>query len=199
MKFLRGYSHLQVRWAYYLVFILILSPSVIYAADLGIFGKIYPIEEEPLDRFLQSRASSVDWRERLDEHVNKLYTNITQFTANDTILPESSHVRSWFYDPSVRVDGQYLNPLSIMPIKKPLTIIDGRVKAQVSWLKNQILIGKKTVVLIEGGDVKNLIQLYQQPIYIDYQNEFIHKFSIKHLPAMIAQEGLQLRISEVVI
>jgi conjugal transfer pilus assembly protein TraW len=94
--------------------------------------------------------------------------------------------------------GTVINPLQWISIHKPMLFFNGDDKDQVLWVKelNKKLNGQTKLVLIKGS-ISEQEKIFQQPIYFDQAGRLTARFHIQHAPAIVAQEGLHLRISEV--
>ena len=55
--------------------------------------------------------------------------------------------------------------------------------------------GKVKPILVAGSYLA-LMQRWQLPVYFDQQGALTRKLGITHVPALVSQEGMQLRIDE---
>ena len=58
--------------------------------------------------------------------------------------------------------------------------------------------GPLTPVLV-GGSYLELMQAWQQPVYFDQAGRLTGRLGITHVPALVSQEGLKLRIDEMAL
>jgi conjugal transfer pilus assembly protein TraW len=200
----------------YGLFILIFHfmPAIALAKDLGVLGQTYPIIEEDFLEFIQNRIvqmkSNGQW-ETVKQHIQqevKAHTDRPNPVKN---ISKTIEARTWVYDPSVMVPndmrdqngqvfikaGTMMNPLKMMSLHKAWVFYDGDDVDQVVWVKqiDKEYQGKIKLILVKGS-VTEQQKIFRQPIYFDQQGRLTTKFTIQHVPALIAQEGLYLRISE---
>jgi len=112
--------------------------------------------------------------------------------------------------------GTKVNPLQHMDLNRRLFFIDSRQLAQVKWLKVQLTASNPEVsnelsrqkapiedrVILVGGSVSKLKEElgaeHENKVYFDQHGELTTKFGIKASPAVARQDGLRLKIEEVV-
>lgn len=198
-----------------LVFFCLYSP--LYAKDLGVVSKIYPINEIDLLDFIKDKIELMEkngrwekiqneWKSRVESHTDRPFSLTT---VNKTVIN-----KSWSSDPSVYVPydledangqifakaGTRINPLSIRSLHTALVFYDGDDKDQVEWVKtiNKKYSGKTKLILINGS-ISQQESIFHQPIYFDQQAKLTNHFNIAHVPAVVFQEGLHLKIMEISI
>ena len=71
-------------------------------------------------------------------------------------------------------------------------VLDGEDKEQVQWAKTQL--GKITLT---NGAPLELGKELNRPVYFDQAGILCNRFNIEAVPAIIEQDGLLLKISEV--
>ncbi len=93
--------------------------------------------------------------------------------------------------------GTRQNPLAVVSLSKHLLFFDGSDERQVAWAHATIArYGGKVKPILVAGSYLALMQRWQLPVYFDQQGALTHKLGITHVPALVSQEGLQLRIDE---
>jgi conjugal transfer pilus assembly protein TraW len=116
--------------------------------------------------------------------------------------------KSWMYDPSLTtkkdifdhknrrfvLKGTRVNPLEHVSWGDPVVFLDGKDEEQVVWAQKQ----KGKIVLVRGAPL-DLQKTLNRPVFFDQGGVLIKKFGIKHIPAMVSQEGMQLKVSEICI
>lgn len=203
---------------------MLLISSIIYAQDknfkhdgtsLGVIGQVYPIQEEDFLQFILHRLETMQQNGELGKLQNQFRDNVEKHAdrpypvahISKTLLP-----KSWNDDPSITVPydlrdkegrvfakaGTRINPLKYITIHKPMIFFDGDDEKQVAWAQklNKTLSGKIKLVLVKGSILKQE-EKFHQPIYFDQAGRFTTRFHIQHVPAIVVQEGLHLKISEV--
>ena len=113
-----------------------------------------------------------------------------------------------------------MNPLDHMDLGRRMLFVDARVKAEVEWLKMQILDAAKVkerdqnqnisglnmedrIILVGGSvfklkdELELLGEVHREKVYFDQAGELTSKFGIKATPAVALQEGRFLKIEEI--
>jgi conjugal transfer pilus assembly protein TraW len=95
--------------------------------------------------------------------------------------------------------GTRANPLEIVSLSKHLLFFDGTDERQVERARKLLAHyqGKLKPILVAGSYLA-LMQRWQLPVYFDQQGALTRKHGITQVPALLSQEGLQLRIYELV-
>lgn len=200
---------------YFFIILLMMSYHVIvFSKDLGIIGQVYPIAEEDFLALLQKRAAIMkqngdwikyqnEWRTKVERNVDRPYPvkGINKTVEN----------KIWYYDPSIVLPydlkdthnqvfakaGTRINPLSFITIHKALLFINGDDDSQVKWaIKKYQSLNQQAKIVLVNGSVLQLMKKYHQRIYFDQEGKFTTRFSIHHVPAMVIEEGKQLKIEE---
>lgn len=140
------------------------------------------------------------------------------------LAPEShrgaTKERVFYYDPSITVPydlkdhegkvfhkvGTRINPLKFKSLSAPLVFIDGNDQEQIAWVETTYLklpndsnIHKFPKIILTSGSPFQLMERWDQPIYFDQGGRLTKKLGIKHGPAVINQEGLKLKITEIAL
>ena len=94
--------------------------------------------------------------------------------------------------------GTKVNPLTHTPLHSILLFYDGDVKDQVNWaVRQDKLFQGNTKLILVNGSISKQIQLFKKRIYFDQYGRLANKLQIKHVPAIARQEGLKIRVQEV--
>ena len=95
--------------------------------------------------------------------------------------------------------GTKINPLETVNLSHNLIFFDGDDEEQVAWAKEKFSESIKTnsirLILIKGAPLK-LAEELNIPVYFD-QGGLTQKLGIHHVPAVVAQENLKLKIEEI--
>lgn len=197
-----------------LVAVAVLLSFAARAHDLGVIGPVYPIAEPSLlevilAKLRDAEASGVLARLQRDAQTRAKH-QIEQPPA--VKLTKATKARSFFYDPSIIVpyaildaDGKLLvppgttvNPLDTVSLSQALLFIDARDTAQVkraSAILDQR--GGKLKVILTGGSYLDLMRRWKRPVFFDQQGTLTEKLGIRHVPALVTQDGKRLRIEEI--
>ena len=185
------------------------------AQDLGVIGPVYPIAEPSLLEVILSKL-----REAEATGVLARLQRETQANAKRGIeepppvarITKTTRARSFYYDPSIVVPyaiadaegkvivapGTKVNPLDTVSLSKQLLFIDARDAAQVGHARNILdERGGKVKVILTGGSYLDLMRRWKRPVFFDQQGQLTSKLGIRHVPALVTQEGKRLRIDEI--
>lgn len=186
----------------------------VVADDLGTIGKTYPINEPDMIEWIKSRASGMmqsgEWNQIQQQAINKTRNYINHPPAIAGIS-DAVETKSWYYTPVVQIKedltdgqghiiakaGQY-NALRYMPFDLQLLFINGDNSKQVEWAlaKNQES-DVRTKIVLTSGSFMDLDKEHKVWFYYDQGGKYTQKLSITHVPAIVKQDGTQLKITEI--
>ena len=194
----------------------IFSVTSISAKDIGVVGKIYQISECDFLDFIKSKLLQMEKDGKLEELNKKMIKN-TQYRADRPTpvegITKAFESKSWTFDPTYIVPrdivtsnglvaqaGSKVNPLDTITLSKELIFYDADDKEQVIWAQNEDkkINGRDKLILINGS-ISSQTKLFNKPIYFDQAGSLTTRFNIKHVPAMVKQNGKILKITEVKI
>ena len=184
------------------------------AEDLGTIGPTYAIEEPHLlaaiEQQLRAKQASGELA-RLETAAKHRIVDAIENPVPLSGIARAERPRSFYFDPSIVVSenitdakgnilvpaGTRQNPLAVVSLTKQLIFFDGRDERQVTWAREAIarFEGKVKPILVAGSYLV-LMQRWQLPVYFDQQGALTRKLGITHVPALVSQEGLRLRIDE---
>jgi conjugal transfer pilus assembly protein TraW len=184
------------------------------AEDLGTIGPTYAIEEPHLltaiEQQLRTKQASGELA-RLEAEVKRRIVDAIEHPAPLPGITRAERARSFYFDPSIVVDdditdaqgnilvpaGTRENPLVVVSLSKRLLFFDASDESQVACARRTIARydGKVKPILVAGSYLA-LMQRWQLPVYFDQQGALTRKLGITHVPALVSQEGLRLRIDE---
>ena len=193
----------------------ILFSFAAHAQDLGVIGPVYPIAEPSLlevilSKLREANATGVLARIQRDTQAN-VKRGIEQ-PAPVARITKTTKARSFYYDPSIVVPyaitdaegkvivapGTKVNPLDTVSLSKTLLFIDARDAAQVGQARKLLdERGGKVKVILTGGSYLDLMRRWKRPVFFDQQGTLTEKLGIRHVPALVSQEGKRLRIDEI--
>ncbi|MGE4348866.1 MAG: type-F conjugative transfer system protein TraW [Candidatus Berkiella sp.] len=201
-----------------LCFLIILSFSIraAYAKDFGVRGPVYAIAEKNLLKLIQSRLIAMqqngtfaDMQQIIQD---KAKTGI-QRPAPVKGIRHATENRAWTVDPTwilsqsiydhkgqlIAKEGQRLNPLDFIPMPETLLFIDADNKAEIKYTQ-QLLTDKNNIkVILVNGNVVDLVENFNRPVYFDWQGLITSRFGILHTPAIVKQNGRMLSVNEVAL
>lgn len=181
---------------------LLINISEANAKDFGIQGHVFTIIEEDFLEVINARLQKVDWDEFNKNTQNKTKEYIERPTAVAGIT-RAKESKEFFYDPTYVLTqdiidhnnqllhraGTMVNPLEFTPLKEDLLFIDGDDELQVKFA----LKGQAKIILVKGSPLK-LQRKEKIWIYFDQGGILTSKLGITQVPALVTQEGLQLKI-----
>ena len=187
------------------------------SADLGTIGPTYPITEPHLLDFIRERLLEKQRSGELTRFEDEARARAREAVVNpppvDGLAP-SETARTFYFDPSVVLDepvvgasGQVLfpagtrkNPLEIVSLSKHLLFFDARDPKQVAGARQLIdRYDGRVKAILTGGSYLTLAKRWHMPVYFDQHGALTRRLGINHVPALVSQEGLRLRIDELVM
>lgn len=177
-------------------------------------GPVYSIAEPDMLEEIQSKLSQFkesgalkQWQEQA---IAKAKKSIEE--PKPLGLPRAFAARSWLIDPTYVVpqdmsDGQghtfahagdRINPLQRgVSLRQPLVFLDARDGQQIAMAKTWSSQLPIKVILV-AGRWSQASEALGQRVYFDQRGALIKRFGIQAVPAVVEQDGDQLRVSEIV-
>lgn len=198
-----------------LVITLFLSTSCFcYSENLGVIGKTYSIVEPDMIEWIKTRAATMvrtgQWRQIQDKAIANAKNQINN-PKPVTGITDAELTKTWYYKPMIELKhdltdtqghiiaktGLY-NALRYKPFDTQLLFINGNNQNQVQWAVNHAKNdGVKTKIVLTQGSFINLDKQFKIWFYYDQNGKYTQKLKIQHVPAIVVQDGEQLKISEV--
>lgn len=186
-----------------------------HAIDLGVIGPTYGIVEPHLladiDRRLREKDRSGELQKLMDEARTRGVAAVRSPVPVGG-LARASRARTFYIDPSFTLDrnvfdsqgrllypaGTRKNPLEIVSLSRRLVFFDARDASQVTRARQLLSAsGARAKPILTGGSYLELMKAWRTPVYYDQQGVLTRKLGIRHVPAIVSQEGQLLRIDEV--
>lgn len=195
------------------LFIILKLATTVEAKDFGSHGTTYPITEEDPIALIQSKLKEMEKNGELERH-NKELQQKTKVTVERPSpvqgIRRASKSRTFYYDPSYTVThditdhtgkiiaqkGSKVNPLETVNLPYSLLFFDGDDEEQREWAKEQLQQRSAKLILVKGKPL-SLAEEWEIPVYFDQGGILAKKLGIKHVPALITQERMDLRIEEI--
>lgn len=181
------------------------------AEDLGTYGRAYPIKErdaiEAMKDAVAKKLANGE-KERMLKGAKERYlasleniqlpSSITQVSTPATRLVDLTEtVKDAIKDDQGNVivpNGMRINPLKVMPLTKKLFFIDARDAKQIAWTKATAAANDKIIVM--AGSVMSAGKTLQRRVYMDIPG--LHtRMKIQHVPSLVSQQDLMLKVQEV--
>jgi conjugal transfer pilus assembly protein TraW len=200
-----------------LLVITLMLPGLSLAMDLGTIGPVYPIQEPHLLEFIRQRLQEKERSgelKQLQEQARARGVNAVRHPVPVAGIKPTERARTFYYDPTFSLDRNVLdekgnllfaagtrkNPLEIIALSKHLLFFDGRDKRQVTRARELVAFynGRVKPILVAGSYL-DLMKAWGTRVYYDQQGVLTRRFGINQVPAIVSQEGLRLRIDELVL
>lgn len=208
----KGANHMVVRKVLF-CFLCFGQSVALHAKDFGVHGKIAPIAEQDPIILIQSKLKIMEERGELERHNHELQKKTkTSIERPKPVegLTKAIKNRVFYYDPTYVVQedikahqgkvihqkGTHINPLETVSLSQGLLFFDGDDEDQVAFAKGKLNEHPVKLILVKGAPL-TLSEELGVPVYFDQSRILIKKLSIKHVPALVTQDKLRLRIEEI--
>jgi conjugal transfer pilus assembly protein TraW len=185
----------------------------IMSTKIQTIGQTYPILEQDFISVLQDRFADYEKThpEGLKVHWLKQLNARMQRIQPTRYLSRATQYKYWYYDPTIIVKqamrdakgelitpkGTIINPLITRPFHETLIFFDPDDEEQKRFVRKKLTDKTNTIKLIVvQGHYAKVQQQFDQRLYVDQHSELVTQFNIQHLPALITQYGLRLKIEE---
>jgi conjugal transfer pilus assembly protein TraW len=179
------------------------------AKDFGSYGHTFPVQEENLITYMQSKVNNLSESElaAVNEQIKNQAINSFQEPKFIKGLEEASRYRLLYFDPTVCANqdildheghvivqkGTQVNPLIYTFLGNDYLFFDGSKESHIAWAKQQAPNAKW--ILVKGRPL-NLEERERRPVFFDQFGIITQKLNIRHIPAKVSQEGQLLKIEE---
>jgi conjugal transfer pilus assembly protein TraW len=195
---------------------LLVAAGGVQARQLGKIGPTYSISEPHLLEQIMARLRDAQERGDFDRFEREARARAEQAVRNPEPvagLVKATHPRTYYFDPSFTLqenisdaDGKVLfpaglskNPLEVVSLSSRLVFFDARDPSQVRTANGLIdrFEGRVKPILV-GGSYIDLMKSWNRPVYFDQYGYLVRRLGIKAVPSLVSQDGMRLRIDEVV-
>lgn len=195
--------------------ILLLVTGSVHAKDYGIHGLAFDIEENDLLQVIQSRLLGLETSGELEQHKQEFIHRTQKRLRNPPEVQgirKADQDRTYYYDPSLIVPydlkdhegtifqhaGTRVSPLETHPLRTTLVFIQGDDADQVAWAANKYLHEEIRVkIILVSGSPFELMEAWDTPVYFDQAGVLTKKLGIEAVPAVVEQEDLRFKITEI--
>ena len=184
------------------------------ARDLGVIGPVYAIAEPSLLEVIQAKLRQMQANGDLSRLQRESQARIRREVEQPVPvagITKTTRARSFHFDPSIEVPypitdaagrvivapGTRVNPLDTVSLSRPLLFIDARDSTQLD--QAQRLIGERKgqlKLILTGGSYLDLMRRWKLAVFYDQQGHLSNQLGIRHVPALVTQDGKRLRIDE---
>jgi len=187
------------------------------ALDLGTIGPTYGIAEPHLLEFIRQRLRDKERSGELQRLIDEARSRGVAAVRNPAPVEGvrgTEAARSWYVDPTFTLDrnivdaqgrllfpaGTRKNPLEVVSLSRRLLFFDARDARQVARARELIArYAGKVKPILTGGSYLDLMKAWRVPVYYDQQGTLTRRLGIRQVPALVSQEGLRLRVDEVLM
>jgi conjugal transfer pilus assembly protein TraW len=184
------------------------------AADLGTIGPTHRIAEPHLLQMLEQRLRDKRLSgelARLEQEAGARGSEAVRQPAPVDGVRTTTAPRSFHVDPSITLTqnilgpqgellyaaGTRANPLDVVAMSRQLLFFDARDPRQVRQAQGIISKAPETFKpILTGGSYLELMQAWRVPVYYDQLGLLTRRLGIAQVPALVSQEGRQLRVDE---
>ena len=194
---------------------LVFGSMAAYSKNLGKVGQTYPIKEMDLLALIYSKLNQLRETgelERINNKISRIAKARLERPSPVVGLSPTKVYKKWIVDPSITLTsditnlegdiiakaGTVINPLNYVSLRSTLVFYDSDDKKQATWAQeqNRRLKSKAKLILVKGS-ITEQAELFKKKVFFDQNGLLTKKFGIHHIPALVTQEGLNLRIEEV--
>lgn len=185
------------------------------ARDYGQAGQTFPVIEPDLLATIENRLKQAEASGEL-ARMNELFARRVEAKVRrpDPVggISPTEKPRSWTFDPSIAVArdvrdqkgnliaaaGQRVNPLDFVAIRQDLVFVDGDDAKQLAWATERYGDLQAKIIFVKGSPIDQMTARKRR-FYFDQKGKLTSRFGIQHVPAVVAQEGKVMRVSEITI
>lgn len=186
------------------------------AKDLGTTGHLFEIGETDLIAFIQQRLKGMEESGELARMQRETEERVKAHAVRPAPvagLSPATTDRTFTFDPTFTVGedirdmqgrfiarkGDKVNPLDKVSMNQILYFIDGDDRRQVAWVKRQLAGQVAFKVILVNGNVKEVSDALDEPVYFDQAGVLTTKFGFTHVPARVRQDGRVLKVDELAV
>lgn len=183
-----------------------------YSKDFRVVGHSYEILEKDIIEYIKEKLAHQDLEALNHEMREKVKARLSSPEPVAGIANAKEN-REYYYDPTfileedirdhkgqlIHAKGTEINPLSKVPLHNALIFINGDNEKQVEYAfaEYKAQNEKAKIILTSGSPTKLQKEHNDIWIYFDQFGALTKKLGIKAVPAIVKQDGIKLKISEV--
>ena len=187
--------------------------SITVAETLGTHGNLYDIQEEDAVGYIKRRMSQWQQDGTMKQKQEEAKARVRETMLHPKPIPGISTAvenKTFYWDPSMVTDkpitdakgriifpvGTKVNPLAYVGLSKRLIFIDARDSTQIEFAVSGKRIHSTDKIILTGGSWVALSKRLNEQVFYDQSGYLTRRFGITHVPAVVQQEGLKLKIEE---
>jgi conjugal transfer pilus assembly protein TraW len=176
-------------------------------------GPVYPIAEPDLLEHIAARLRAMEQNGQMEqlkrEFIARSRRNIEE--PKGAALPRTAQGRAWLIDPSYTLErdladakgtvfaraGERVNPLERGDhLRQPLLFLDASDASQRQALPNLLTQYPQARLILVAGKWRDVSQQIGRRVYFDQAGKLVRQFGIATVPAVVTQQGLMLKVTE---
>jgi len=187
-----------------------------HAKNLGVWGTLFPIEEQDIREFIYQRLNEMEQNGEMVILKEKFIRNVKEHTLRPTpvtgltVIENTKKPKTFYFDPTYILNknieddkgnviakaGTVINPLDTIKLHGVLFFLNADDERQVSWALNNIKKYDYVKYVLVKGNIKEAGKRLNDRIYFDQYGLMTKKLGIRHIPCIVKQEGKRLQIQE---
>ncbi len=199
-----------------LVFMCLLATNISYAKNLGVWGQVFPVEEQDIREFIYQRLNEMEQNGEMTKLNEKFIKNVKEhalrptFVSGLTTIKKSEKPKTFYYDPTyvltkniedqegniIAKKGTIINPLDTITLHGVMFFLNADDENQIKWALENAKKHDYVRHILVKGNIKEAGKKLNDRIYFDQYGSISHKLGIHHIPCIVKQEGKKLQIQE---
>jgi conjugal transfer pilus assembly protein TraW len=192
------------------------TPSLAYAKNLGVWGPLFPIEEQDIREFIYQRLNEMEQNGEMLKLNEKFIKNVKEHTLRPTPVSGftiTKKPKTFYYDPTyilnkdiedhegniIAKKGTVINPLDTIKLHGVLFFLNADDERQIKWALENTKKHDYVKYILVKGNIKEAGKRLNDRIYFDQYGLITKQLGIKHIPCIVKQEGKKLQIQEFVL
>lgn len=186
-----------------------------YGEHLGVIGPVHEIDEPDLLATITAKLEAADHSGEIRRRQLAARERIVRTLESPPAIERLTRTRkprTFHFDPTLTVTepivdrdgtviaapGTRLNPLDTVSLSRSLLFFDSRDTTQLALAERlRTEQGSRLKLILIGGAPLTLMRRWKQPVYFDQRGSLSERLGLRHVPALVSQEGRRLRIDEI--
>ncbi|MCX9125406.1 type-F conjugative transfer system protein TraW [Providencia rettgeri] len=191
--------------------VLFCLPCLVTAKDLGVWGDVYPVQEQSILDFIQGRLKQMEGTGEIAQMQQDFKDRVIENTLRPPPvdwLSTDTEAHTVWYDPTFTVQGDYadhngvvfarqgdkINPLSHVALGQTLYFLDADDLRQIAWMNAQQPATLRYKVILTNGNIKEATEALNTRVFFDQGGSLSRQLGLQYIPAVVTQEGDKLKI-----
>lgn len=199
----------------FFVLLISLQPITVQAVNLGVYGQVYPIQEQDFLVFIHDRLQQLEKSGKLNTLKNQFIARVKAHVYRPTPvdgLTTTDNPKTFYDDPTFTVvhdmtdmnghiiarKGTIIRPLSTITLHSVWLFFNADDPRQIAWALSMVKIHPDRIVkfILVRGDISKAEKALNGRIYFDQEGLISKKLGLKHIPCVVEQQGDRLLVRE---